>query len=131
MTPDDRRYAKTHEWVKEENDIAIVGITDHAQESLGDITYVELPAVGQALEQGDECGVVESVKAASDIFAPISGEVCEVNGDLETRPETINEDPYDAGWILKLKKFNTKELRSLMDAAQYEATLEEEEEDDE
>ena len=127
MTPDDRRYTKTHEWVKIEDDVAIVGITDYAQESLGDITFVELPTVGDAMEQGEECGVIESVKAASDIFAPIAGDIAEVNSALEEKPEVINASPYEAGWIFKLKGFDEAEVANLMDADQYEASQENEE----
>lgn len=125
MTPDDRKYTKTHEWIKVEGDMAIVGITDHAQEALGDITFVELPAVGQAVEQGGECGVIESVKAASDMYAPIAGEVAETNSELDDKPEIVNNDPYEKGWIFKLKNFSEKQMKSLMDATEYEATLEE------
>ena len=127
MTPDDRRYNKTHEWVKEEGDFALIGITDFAQESLGDITFVELPSVGETVEQGVECGVIESVKAASDIYAPVSGKIVEVNAALENKPETINESPYEAGWIFKLKDFSEEEFENLMDADQYDALLETEE----
>lgn len=127
MTPDDRKYTKTHEWVKVEDDIAVVGITDYAQESLGDITFVELPTAGDTLEQGEECGVIESVKAASDIFCPVSGEIAEVNTTLEDKPETINGSPYDAGWIFKIRNIDEAEVARLMDADQYEAMLENEE----
>lgn len=121
MTPDDRNYAETHEWVKIEGDTAVIGISDHAQGELGDITYVELPAVGDRIEQAGDCGVVESVKAASDIYAPIGGEVAAVNDELESRPELINEDPYGAGWILKLKAFDVAGADSLLSAADYES----------
>jgi glycine cleavage system H protein len=123
MTPDDRKYAKTHEWVKIEGDTATVGITDHAQEALGDITFVELPAVGDALTQGGECGVIESVKAASDIYAPVGGEVAEVNTELENAPELINQDPYGNGWVLKLKNVDATQPDGLMAASDYEAGL--------
>lgn len=93
--PDDRSYLKTHEWVKIEGDTAVIGISDHAQDSLGDITFVELPAPGTKLTRGSEFGVVESVKAASDLYAPVSGEVSESNGRLENEPETVNASPYD------------------------------------
>lgn len=124
MTPDDRKYGKTHEWVKVEGDLAVVGISDHAQEALGDITFVEQPAVGDAVKQGGECGVIESVKAASDIYAPIGGEIAEINSGLEDAPEQINQDPYGAGWILKLKDFDAAQLEGLLSAAAYEAGLE-------
>ena len=124
MTPDDRKYGKTHEWVKVEGDLAVVGISDHAQEALGDITFVEQPAVGDAVKQGGECGVIESVKAASDIYAPIGGEIAEINSGLEDAPEQFNQDPYGAGWILKLKDFDAAQLEGLLSAAAYEAGLE-------
>ena len=127
MTPEDRRYAKTHEWVKIENGLAVIGITDHAQAALGDITFVELPEVGHVVKRSEECGVIESVKAASDLYAPVSGEVCEVNTALETRPEVVNEDPYGKGWILKLKNFDRAGVERLMDAAEYEGSFEEDE----
>jgi len=127
MTPDDRKYCKTHEWVKVENDIAVIGITDFALESLGDITFVELPTVGDAFEQGEECGVIESVKAASDLYCPVSGTIAEVNTALENKPETINESAYEAGWIFKLKDFDEAEAAHLMDADQYDAIQENEE----
>ena len=124
MTPDDRKYAKTHEWAKVEGTTATVGITNYAQEQLGDITFVELPEVGKRLQRGQECGVIESVKAASDIYAPVSGEVAEVNGQLDDSPETVNKDPFGAGWVLKLKDIETGELSNLMDAKTYEYGLE-------
>jgi glycine cleavage system H protein len=121
MTPTDRKYAKSHEWIKVEGNLAVIGITDHAQHALGDITFVELPAVGKKIDQGASCGVIESVKAASDIYAPVSGEVAEVNRALESAPEKINGDAYGAGWILKLKGFDAAQLGGLMDAAAYDA----------
>ena len=127
MTPEDRKYTKTHEWIKIEDDLAVVGISDHAQESLGDITYVELPEEGHTVEQADECGVIESVKAASDIYAPVAGEICEVNTDLENRPEAINEDPYEEGWIFKLDNFDRAAIDGLLVASEYEATLDHDE----
>ncbi len=123
MTPDDRKYAKTHEWVKIEGDLAVVGITDHAQEALGDITFVELPVVGDTLAQSGECGVIESVKAASDIYAPVGGEIAEVNTELESAPELINQDPYGNGWILKLKNVEAAQSDGLLAASDYEAGL--------
>ncbi len=124
MTPDDRKYAKTHEWVRIDGDVAVVGITDHAQEALGDITFVEHPTVGDSIAQGGECGVIESVKAASDIYAPIGGDVAEINSELENAPELINKDPYGNGWILKLKDFDATQLDGLLAAADYEGGLE-------
>jgi glycine cleavage system H protein len=126
MTPTDRKYAKTHEWVKMEGTVALVGITDHAQEALGDITFVERAPNGKKVEQGKECGVIESVKAASDIYAPLSGEVMETNAVLDSNPGLVNEDPYGKGWILKLKNVDAAQMSSLLDAAAYEKTIEEE-----
>jgi glycine cleavage system H protein len=123
MTPNDRKYAKTHEWVKLDGETAVLGITDYAQHSLGDVTFVELPAVGKKLKPGDSCGVVESVKAASDICAPLAGEVADVNRELEGTPGLINQDPYGRGWICKLHVAGAPPLTGLLDASQYEATL--------
>jgi glycine cleavage system H protein len=124
MNPTDYKYTKTHEWVKVENAQAIVGITDHAQNALGDITFVELPTIGKRLAQGKEAAVIESVKAASDIYAPLSGEVVEVNQALETAPEAINASPYGDGWIFRLQSLSAGELNGLMDASAYDAFLE-------
>lgn len=103
MIPENLLYSKSHEWVLIEGDVATVGITHFAQEQLGDLTFVELPEEGDTFEAGDEMGSVESVKAASEIYAPVTGEVIEVNGELEDAPEKVNEDPYNAGWMLKFK----------------------------
>jgi glycine cleavage system H protein len=116
-------YTKEHEWIKIEGDNAIVGITDHAQEMLGEITYVELPKVGKEFETGTEMAVVESSKAASDVFAPVGGEVMEVNQTLETKPELINEDCYKAGWICKLRITDKEAAKKLMSAKEYEEYL--------
>jgi glycine cleavage system H protein len=124
MTPDNRKYATSHEWIQIVDGIATVGISDYAQEALGDITFVELPDVGDELEPGGDAAVVESVKAASDIYAPIGGTVCAVNEALEETPETINQDPYDAGWLFKLKDVDATQLASLLDATAYAATIE-------
>lgn len=124
MTPNDRKYTKTHEWIKTENDTATIGITDHAQDSLGDITFIELPKIGAKLKKNSECGVIESVKAASDLYSPASGTVIEVNETLETAPEDVNNDPYQNGWIFKMNNINQNEIADLMDAASYEAFLE-------
>ena len=113
------RYTKDHEYVRVEGDSAVVGISDYAQEQLGDVVYVELPAVGKTLDKGAEAAVVESVKAASEVYAPVSGEVVEVNGELEGTPGTINEDPAGRGWFLKLKLKDPSELESLMTEEQY------------
>jgi len=125
-TPDNLRYAPSHEWARLEADGTVtVGITDHAQDALGDVVFVELPEVGNSYEAGQQAGVVESVKAASDIYAPVAGEVIAVNEAIVDAPETINNDPYDGGWFFKLKPANTAELDSLLDAAGYQAACDE------
>jgi glycine cleavage system H protein len=121
--PQDLRYTKSHEWVRTEDDTATVGITDHAQEELGDVVFVELPSVGDTFEAGDTFGTVESVKAVSDIYAPVSGEVVEVNTALEDSPEKINEDPFGEGWIVKLKTSGSPD--GLLSAADYEKVMNE------
>ena len=121
--PGDLQYTKSHEWVRVEGDVATVGITEHAQDELGDVVFVELPETGATLEAGDSFGAVESVKAVSDLYAPVGGEVLEVNGTLEDSPEKINEDPYGEGWILKLQISDEGDLLSATD---YEKLLEEE-----
>jgi glycine cleavage system H protein len=115
----DIRYTKDHEYVRLDGDVATVGITDHAQEQLGDIVFVELPAVGKSVEQGAEAAVVESVKAASEVYAPLSGEVVEVNGALEGEPAKVNADPLGEGWFLKLKVKDKSQFDALMDEAAY------------
>ncbi|GAC1333899.1 MAG: glycine cleavage system protein GcvH [Beijerinckiaceae bacterium] len=115
------RYTKDHEYVRLDGDIATVGITDHAQSQLGDIVFVELPAIGKSVEQGSEAAVVESVKAASEVFAPLSGEVVEVNGALESEPAKVNIDPLGEGWFLKLKLKDKSQFDALMDEAAYNA----------
>ena len=122
-SPNDRKYSQTHEWVKIESDSAIVGISDHAQDALGDITFVELPAIGRKVTKGKEFGVIESVKAASDLYAPISGEVVEVNTALSTAPEAINQDPYNKGWIVRIGRINAAEANDLMNGPAYEQFL--------
>jgi len=119
-TPAGLKYSKEHEWVAAEDSVATIGITDFAQEQLGEIVYVELPAVGDKVSKDDPFGVVESVKAVSDIFAPISGTVVEVNQDLPDSPETVNEDPYGDGWLIKIKVSDSAELDDLMDNEEYE-----------
>lgn len=120
-TPGDRRYTKDHEWVKIEGDIATVGITEFAQSELGDVTFVETPKVGQQLAKGESFGVVESVKAVSDIYAPVSGEVVEVNDTLTDQPETVNTSPYDDAWMIKIRMENSAEVEEgLLDAGAYE-----------
>lgn len=124
--PKNIKYAKTHEWTLDNGDGTVtIGITEHAQDALGDVVFVELPEMGRELEANEEFGVVESVKAASDVYAPVSGEVIEVNEELEDNPEIINESPYQDGWIMKLKMSDPTELESLLDAAAYKkVTLE-------
>jgi glycine cleavage system H protein len=118
--PDKLKYSKDHEWIKIEGDLAIVGITDYAQHSLHEITFVELPEVGSSVEANSECGLVESMKASSDIFSPLSGEIVEVNSNLEDAPELVNEEPYGKGWMFKVKPSNLDaEIGALMDAKAY------------
>jgi len=121
MNPTDLRYTKDHEWVRVEGDTATIGITGFATDQLGDIVYVELPATGTALAQGATFGVVESVKAVSDLFAPMTGEVVATNDALSSQPELVNQEPYGSGWMLKLKVAETSELDGLLDAAAYDA----------
>jgi len=121
------RYAKTHEWARWDGDEIVCGITDHAQESLSDIVYVELPEVGDMLEKGDVFGVVESVKAASDLYMPMGGEITAINEALEDAPELINQDPYGEGWMIRFKPSDPAEFDALMDPAEYEAFVAEEE----
>ncbi|MFA3657904.1 glycine cleavage system protein GcvH [Acinetobacter baumannii] len=121
--PSELKYARTHEWVKIEGDLVITGITDHAQDELGDLVYVETPEVGSQVTAGEQAGVVESVKTASDIHAPVSGTVVEVNTDLEDDPDFVNEDPYGKGWIYKIKPDNISDVEKLLTNAEYEAGL--------
>jgi glycine cleavage system H protein len=114
------RFTKDHEWVRLDGDLAVVGITDYAQSQLGDVVYVELPEIGRRVEQGKEAAVVESVKAASEVYAPVSGEVAEVNEALAADPAMVNADPMGEGWFLKLRLDDPKELDDLMDEAAYE-----------
>lgn len=118
--PQDLFYTKTHEWVALEDGIATIGITDFAQSQLADLTFVELPEVGTAFKAGDEAAVVESVKAAADVYAPIPGEVVEVNGELEDRPELINNDAFGEGWLFKLKVVDESDVDALLDPDSYE-----------
>src|SRR5947209_8183132 len=118
--PEEFRYTKEHEWVKAEGDTALVGITDHAQSELGDIVYVDLPKVGAKVEKGKSLGSVESVKAVSDIYSPISGEVIEVNELLTTAPEKLNEDPHGAAWLVKVRMSAPDELKQLLSASEYQ-----------
>lgn len=118
-TPQDLHYAKSDEWVRIEGDVATIGISDYAQDALNDIVYVEFPSVGDAFKKGDSFGSVESVKAASDVYLPISGTVTEVNSELEDSPELINSDPYGKGWLVKVKLSGAPDLSDLMDASAY------------
>lgn len=124
MYPSDFNYTKDHEWVKIEGDKATIGITDFAQKQLGDIVYVELPKVGTHLDVHQSIGVIESVKAVSDVYSPISGEVIQVNEDLSNSPELINQDPHGKGWIIRVKVENKTDVDKLMTAADYEKFLE-------
>jgi glycine cleavage system H protein len=119
LVPDDLRYAETHEWIRLEGALGTVGITDHAQAELTDIVYVELPQIGAVFEAHKAAAVVESVKAASDIYSPASGEVVEINHELESNPALVNTDPYKTGWLFKLKLSNPEEISSLKTAAEY------------
>lgn len=123
--PSDLRYTESHEWVRAEDDGTLqVGITDHAQEQLGDLVFVELPEVGDAVKAGDACAVVESVKAASDVYSPVSGEVTAVNESLADNPELVNQDAFEDGWLFAVKPEDEGELESLLDAEAYGDTLE-------
>ena len=127
QTPSELKYASTHEWARLEEDGSVtIGITDHAQSALGDVVFVELPEVGVALAAGDEAGVVESVKAASDIYAPLAGEVIAINPSLENDPETVNGDPYNDGWFYKLRPADAAELDALLSADDYQLQCAEE-----
>jgi glycine cleavage system H protein len=123
MHPSDYRYTKEHEWVKAEGATGTIGITDYAQAELGDVVFVELPKVGTQLKSGQSFGTVESVKAVSEIFSPVSGEVLETNSALADSPEKINQDPHGAGWLVKVRLANSKEVAGLMDAAGYQAYI--------
>jgi glycine cleavage system H protein len=116
-----KRYTKEHEWISLDGDVATIGITNHAQEQLGDVVFVELPAVGRKLQKGGDAAVVESVKAASEVYAPVSGEVTEVNKALEGEPAMVNRDPEGSAWFLKVRLKDKSELDGLMDAAAYKA----------
>ena len=120
MTPEDNRYAKSHEYVHVEGEVGTVGITDYAQKELGDVVFVELPQVGTQLEAGDELGSIESVKAVSELFAPVSGEVVEINETLADKPELVNTDPYGDGWMIRIRLSDPTEVEELMNAEEYE-----------
>lgn len=118
--PEELKYTDQHEWTRIESDSATIGITDYAQQSLGDIVYVELPEIGTEVKKGEEFGVIESVKAASDTYSPLTGEVTEINEDLQEHPEYINQSPYDKGWIIKIKIKDSSEINDLMNSHQYQ-----------
>ena len=118
--PEDLHYSKDHEWVKVEGDVAIIGITDYAQDSLGDVVYVELPKPGDAFSTNESFGSVESVKAVSEVFTPVGGEIVTINESLADEPETVNSDPYGAGWMVRMRMSNPGEVDSLLTAAEYE-----------
>ncbi|MDA8220076.1 MAG: glycine cleavage system protein GcvH [Dehalococcoidales bacterium] len=123
LLPKDLKYSKEHEWLKTEGDVAVVGITDYAQSELGDVVFVELPSVGDTVTQFQTFGVVESVKAASDLYSPISGEIVAVNDKLLTEPEVINKSPYEDAWMLRVRMSDPKELDALLSADEYEAFI--------
>jgi len=123
MHPEQYRYTKEHEWVRVEGDTGTIGITDHAQQELGDIVYVDLPKAGASVERGKVLGSVESVKAVSDVYAPVSGEVTEINESLADAPEKLNEDPHGEGWLVKIRLSAVAEIEQLMSAADYEAYI--------
>jgi glycine cleavage system H protein len=127
MFPADLKYMKSHEWARREDDIADIGVSDYAQAEIQDVVYVELPEVGTILEQHKTFGVIESVKAAFDLYSPVSGEVVEINEELEDTPELVNEAPYDGGWMVKIRISDPSELEGLMSASEYQATIEAEE----
>jgi len=125
MYPNDYRYTKEHEWIKASGDTGTIGITDYAQHELGDVVFIEMPAVGKTITAGQVFGTVESVKAVSEIFAPVSGEVTEANAALSGTPELLNSDPHGAGWLIKIKLANPADVSGLMDAAAYQAFISE------
>lgn len=127
--PEDCKYSKDHEWVRERGSEVVVGITDHAQRQLGDIVYVELPALGARFEAAEPFGSVESVKAVSEVYAPVNGAVAEINEGLNDSPELINDDPYGEGWLIVIRMENTDQLAGLLTAAEYEHYIKEEEEE--
>jgi glycine cleavage system H protein len=121
--PENLRYTAEHEWVKIDGDEVTIGVTDFAQGELGDVVYVEIETMGESLEQGEVFGTVEAVKTVSDLYMPISGEVIAINEELEAAPETINQDPYEKGWMVKVKVSNEEELKNLLSAADYQALI--------
>lgn len=123
IIPSDLLYSKDHEWVKLDGEIATIGITDFAQRELGDIVYVEIETIGQILDREEVFGTVEAVKTVSDLFMPLSGEVLEFNTDLEDTPEAVNEQPYESGWMIKIKMDNPTQIKNLLDANQYKQLI--------
>ncbi len=121
--PQDLKYTKEHEWIKIDGTTGTVGITDHAQGELGDVVFVELPAAGKAVKQGESFGTIEAVKAVSDLYAPVTGTIKEVNGALNANPELVNKEPYGAGWMVKITLSNPDEVKGLLDAAGYQAMI--------
>ena len=124
--PEECYYTKEHEWIRVEDDSAVIGITDHAQSSLGDVVYVELPEKGQKLKKDDTFGSVESIKSVSDLYAPITGEVVELNDELQNDPSPVNQSPYEDGWMIKIKMEDSSELNDLMNANSYQQMVESE-----
>lgn len=125
--PKDLRYTAEHEWIRQDGDLWVVGITAHAAGQLGDVTFVELPPVGESVDEGGEAGAVESVKAASDVYAPVAGNIAEINSALEDKPELVNQSPYSDGWFFKLNNVDPNAVAGLMDAAAYAKFVEENE----
>jgi glycine cleavage system H protein len=123
MLPENLKYTKDHEWILVEGTTGTVGITDHAQGELGDVVFVELPAPGKSVKHGESFGTIEAVKAVSDLYAPVSGQITGTNGELSANPELVNKDPYGKGWMVKIKIANPEELKGLMDAAAYKASI--------
>ena len=124
--PDDLKYSKSHEWVKVDGDVATIGITDYAQKELGEVVFVDLPEVGQVFDTEEEFGTIESVKAVSELYTPIAGEILEHNATLKDEPSAVNEDPHGDGWLLKMKVASNSDLDALMSASEYESYLKEE-----
>ena len=121
--PAELKYAATHEWAKVEGDLVVTGISDHAQDALGDLVYIELPEIGREVTVGEQTGVVESVKTASDIYAPVAGTIVEINTSLEDDPDFVNNDPYGKGWLYKIKPHNLNDVDTLLSNTDYEASL--------
>ena len=128
--PSQYLYTEEHEWVQTDGDVCTLGITEFAQSELGEVVYVELPEVGATFDAGDEIGTIESVKAVAEVYTPVSGEIVEANGDLEDAPETVNDDPHESGWLVRVRISSSEELDSLMSAADYEAFVKEKGEED-